>query len=178
MKALFSTSFTILFHYVHGEKLHVFIINLDNYGVSEPLRMLYLHSGQVAWIRSHLIMHVEWKWWLHGSAHSSIPSSYVARQMQHSYKHQMNNEKVCTLIVIDSRKDKSLKIKRRFTASSRRRMRSPVEVPLLFRIGTITPSSAVFSPLSDDAVYLYLGSILRSASDAPSCYFRTVKITQ
>ena len=52
--------------------------------ISLPLRMLYLQSGQVALIRSHLIMHVEWKWWLHGSAWSSVPSSYGIRQTQHS----------------------------------------------------------------------------------------------
>ena len=90
---------------LHLQKLHFFIL-LHSYiqkrreivlisviqRISLPLRMLYLQRGQVALIRSHLTMHVEWKWWLHGSAWSSVPSSYGVRQMQHSWKEEKNSD--------------------------------------------------------------------------------------
>lgn len=112
---------------------------------SLPLRMLYLQSGQFACIRSHFVMHIEWKWWLQGRADSSTPSSYDERHMQHS-------------------------------ASSRRRIRSLVDVPLLLRIGIITPSSVPFSPFSLGSEYLYLGRTPISASDAPSWPTRAYSI--
>uniref|UniRef100_A0A2P2JSA2 Uncharacterized protein MANES_08G066900 n=1 Tax=Rhizophora mucronata TaxID=61149 RepID=A0A2P2JSA2_RHIMU len=46
--------------------------------------MLNLQRGHVAFIRSHLLMHLQWKWWLHGRVYNSTPSTYLERQMQHS----------------------------------------------------------------------------------------------
>lgn len=46
--------------------------------------MLYLQSGQVALMYSHLSIQPQWKWWPQGSSRSSTPSSYEERQMQHS----------------------------------------------------------------------------------------------
>lgn len=61
---------------------------------SRPLlRMLYLQRGHVALIRSHLMMHPEWKWCLQGRESSSVPSSYCARQMQHSCENKTNFRK-------------------------------------------------------------------------------------
>jgi hypothetical protein len=50
-----------------------------------PLRILNLQSGQVAFVRSHRLMHALWKWWVQGSRYSSVPSTYGHRQIQHSY---------------------------------------------------------------------------------------------
>ena len=56
------------------------------------LRILNLQSGQVAFIRSHLLMHPQWKWWLHGRVQSSAPSTYRERQMQHSCENNAYDE--------------------------------------------------------------------------------------
>lgn len=50
------------------------------------LRILHLQRGQLAFIRSHLLMHTQWKLWLQGRVQSSTPSTYRERQMQHSYQ--------------------------------------------------------------------------------------------
>lgn len=39
-------------------------------------------------MRSHLVMHVQWKWWLQGRAANSAPSSYDERQTQHSWRNK------------------------------------------------------------------------------------------
>jgi hypothetical protein len=59
------------------------------------------------------------------------------------------------------------------TTSSRRRIHSLVDVAQLFRMGIITPSSVpLTSILTWKREYLYLGSMLMSASDAPSYIFK------
>jgi len=58
--------------------------------------------------------------------------------------------------------------KLKVTASSCRRTRSSEELPLLFVIGIIAPSTDFFPPFSQGSAYLYLGRMLISASDAPS----------
>lgn len=50
-----------------------------------PLRILNLHSGQVAFVRSQRLMHPQWKWCVQGRRYSSSPSTYGHRQIQHSY---------------------------------------------------------------------------------------------
>lgn len=50
------------------------------------LRILNLQSGQVAFVRSHRLMHPQWKWWVQGRRYSSSPATYGDRQIQHSYK--------------------------------------------------------------------------------------------
>jgi hypothetical protein len=62
------------------------------------------------------------------------------------------------------------------SASSRRRIHSLVDIPLLFRIGIISPSSTPFSPSSLGSEYLYLRRTLIFASDAPSWPARAYRI--
>lgn len=104
-----------------------------------PLRILNLQSGQVAFVRSHRLMHALWKWWEQGSRYSSVPSTYGHRQIQHSESSGWRDSSLIWLWLYE---------------------------PVLASTNCFWLSSII--TIIFDRLNLYIGSDLISSSEAPS----------